>query len=121
MFWDERGHPNDQVQRGFKLIGASIKRRRLWLHWTQRHLEAVSGIDQSVISRIENGRQFGLRWGKLAILVDALGGLDVPHDAFLPPLASWNLTDRRPPNDQRRRRGDPNLPLERVALTGDRW
>ena len=39
-------------------------------------LEAESGIDQTVISRIENGKQYGLRWSRLAELVDALGGLD---------------------------------------------
>ena len=39
-------------------------------------LEAESGIDQTVISRIENGKQYGLRWSRLAELIDALGGLD---------------------------------------------
>ena len=36
-----------------------------------------SGIDQTVISRIENGKQYGIRWSRFALLVDALGGFDV--------------------------------------------
>ncbi len=36
----------------------------------------LAGIDQTVISRIENGKQFGLRWLRFADLVDALGGLE---------------------------------------------
>ena len=63
-------------QRGWDLLGATIRRRRLSLQWTQRVLEAESGIDQTVISRIENGKQYGLRWVRFAELVDALGGLD---------------------------------------------
>ena len=53
-----------------------VKARRHRLGWTQRYLELLSGIDQTVISRIENGKQFGLRWLRFADLVDALGGLD---------------------------------------------
>jgi hypothetical protein len=44
-----------------------------------------------VISRIENGRQYGLRWSRLAELVDALGGLDArgfEANAALPPCRS---------------------------------
>ena len=75
MTW---GEPlaDSRRQRGWHLLGAAIRRRRLSLGWTQRVLEAESGIDQTVISRIENGRQYGLRWSRLAELVDALGGLD---------------------------------------------
>jgi len=58
-----------------------IRRKRVWLLWTQRQLEAESGIDQTVISRLENGKQYGLRWSRLAELVDALGGLDIDASA----------------------------------------
>ena len=76
MTWFQR--PRDpQEQHGFDLIGATIKRRRASLGWTQRYLEAQCGIDQTVISRIENGKQYGLRWSRFADLVDALGGFDV--------------------------------------------
>jgi hypothetical protein len=33
-----------------------------------------------VISRLENGKQTGLRWVRLAQLVDALDGLESPKD-----------------------------------------
>jgi transcriptional regulator with XRE-family HTH domain len=74
MTWFDR--PRDpQEQHGFDLIGAEVKRRRLALGWSQRTLEAQSGIDQTVISRIENGKQYGIRWSRFARLVDALGGI----------------------------------------------
>ena len=83
MTWFER--PRDpQEQNGFNLIGAEVRRRRHALGWTQRHLEAYSGVDQTVISRIENGKQYGIRWSRFALLVDALGGLAPP-----PPREPW--------------------------------
>jgi transcriptional regulator with XRE-family HTH domain len=72
-------------QRGWNLLGAAIRRRRHSLQWTQRVLEAESGIDQTVISRIENGKQYGLRWVRFAELVDALGGLDARGFDASPP------------------------------------
>ena len=54
-------------------------------NWTQRQLGAYSGIDQAVICRLENGKQYGLRWSWLAALIDALGGLDVGPGAADPP------------------------------------
>ena len=70
------GRPRDpQEQHGFDLIGARDQASpRVALGWTQRYLEAQSGIDQTVISRIENGKQYGIRWSRFALLVDALGG-----------------------------------------------
>ena len=74
MTWFDR--PRDpQEQHGFDLIGAGVKVRRVALGWSQRVLEAQSGIDQTVISRIENGKQYGIRWSLFARLVDALGGI----------------------------------------------
>ncbi len=84
MNWDRQRPRDPQRQHGFDLIGWSIKRRRLSLHWTQRQLEVQAGIDQTVISRLENGRQYGLKWGRFADLVDALGGLDLPSGTFAP-------------------------------------
>ena len=73
------GRPRDpQEQRGFDLIGTEVKRRRVALGWTQRQLEGQSGVDQTVISRIENGKQYGIRWSRFALLVDALGGFGPP-------------------------------------------
>ena len=77
MSWNEPRFRDPQQQHGFDLIGASVKRKRVWLGWTQRKLEAESGIDQTNICRIENGKQYGFRWSRFADLVDAMGGLDV--------------------------------------------
>ena len=86
MTWREP-LPGSRRQRGWILLGVAIRRRRLSLHWTQRVLEAESGIDQTVISRVENGKQYGLRWVRLAELVDALGGLDARGSEASAPLA----------------------------------
>ena len=83
-------------QRGWHMLGAAIRRRRLSLQWTQRVLEAESGIDQTVISRIENGKQYGLRWSRLAELVDALGGLDARGFEASPPLPRPGFANPEP-------------------------
>jgi transcriptional regulator with XRE-family HTH domain len=64
-----------RAARGFRLIGRLVLRRRQRLGLSQRQLEHLSGVDQTVISRLENGRLGGLRWSRFAELVDALGGL----------------------------------------------
>jgi transcriptional regulator with XRE-family HTH domain len=81
--WDQR--PRDpQQQDGFDAIGAMVRRRRAWLGWSQRYLELRSGLDQTVISRIENGKQYGIRWSRFATLVGAMGGLDIPDATQTP-------------------------------------
>jgi transcriptional regulator with XRE-family HTH domain len=100
------GRPRDpQEQHGFDLIGAAIKRRRVALGWTQRQLEAQSGVDQTVISRIENGKQYGIRWSRFALLVDALGGFGGPAGR-----GPWPSPIPRPPGP----------PGRVVDLTGER-
>jgi transcriptional regulator with XRE-family HTH domain len=85
MPWEDEDFDTRQ-QRGFHLLGRTIRRRRASLGLSQRQLEAISGIDQTVISRIENGRQTGLRWVRLAQLVDAMDGLETgPVHNDLPP------------------------------------
>ena len=54
-------------------------------HLTQRQLESISGVDQTTISRLENGRLFGMRWTRFARLVHVLGGLAEADP--LPPVA----------------------------------
>src|SRR3954447_15994067 len=74
-----------QEQLGYKVIGRLIAARRRRLGWSQRYLEDRSGIDQTVISRVENGKQFGVRWARFATLVGAMGGLgDEPRPRHLP-------------------------------------
>jgi transcriptional regulator with XRE-family HTH domain len=91
MAWDDIPRKPEE-QRGFELVGATIRRKRLALGWTQRTLEAYSGIDQTVISRLENGKQYGLRWVRFARLVDALDGLELvppPTDRPRRPPRPW--------------------------------
>src|SRR3954451_8415265 len=85
MTWFGQRHRDPQRQHGFELFGRTLRRRRQWLGWTQRQLEAYSGIDQAVICRLENGKQYGLRWARLADLIDALGGLEVGPGSPDPP------------------------------------
>jgi len=91
MPWDDEPF-NTRQQRGFHLLGRTIRRRRASLGLSQRQLEALSGIDQTVISRLENGKQTGLRWVRLAQLVDALDGLETPLERPPPadPDAAWH-------------------------------
>jgi transcriptional regulator with XRE-family HTH domain len=89
--------PRDaQEKHGFVLIGVEVRRRRLLLGWSQRVLEAYSGIDQTVISRLENGKQYGMSWSRFARLVDALGGIG--PTASLKPRLTIDL-DRDDPDD----------------------
>lgn len=77
--------------RRFELIGGLVRRRRQRLSISQRQLEHLCGVDQTVISRLENGKLGGLRWSRFADVVGALGGLgeaDPPPARtrrFLPP------------------------------------
>ena len=58
-----------------------VKRRRRALGWSQRDLQKESGLAQSAISRLENGKLSGLRFARFARLVAAMNGLDpgAPH------------------------------------------
>jgi hypothetical protein len=83
----ERRFP--EVQRGWKLLGAAVKRRRIPLRWSQRDLERVSGVDQTVISRLENGVLSGMRFSRFARLVAAMNGLDVDRPHPPSPRRMW--------------------------------
>lgn len=87
MPWDSfdlDGLDPDAVD-GFKLIGRLFARRRRQLGMTRHTLELVSGVDQTVISRLETGRLRGIRWSRLAKIVAALGGIGESD----PPPAWW--------------------------------
>ena len=86
MSWDPSLWPNDRrVLRGLVFIGRVVKLRRNQRAISQRELERLSGVDQTVISRLENGKLYGLRWARFARIVDALGGLDVSAPVPEPP------------------------------------
>ena len=75
----ERWRP--EVQRGWAMIGAMVKRRRHAIRWSQRDLERACYVDQTIISRLETGKLAGMKFSRFAALVAAMGGLDVdaPH------------------------------------------
>jgi transcriptional regulator with XRE-family HTH domain len=77
--WDD-----DLTARGFAALGRLVRRRRHRLGITQNELEWLSGIDQTLISKLENGRLKGMRWSRFGRLVGALGGLadDDPEPAW---------------------------------------
>jgi transcriptional regulator with XRE-family HTH domain len=77
MPWDSDKPPRDpRVQRGMDLMGSALKRRRERLGMSQRELERRTGVDQSTISKFENGRRCGIRWSRFARIVAVLDGLD---------------------------------------------
>ena len=91
MAWtaEDRERRFPEVQRGLDLLGATVKRRRTAIRWSQRDLQRASGVHQSVISRLENGILSGIRFSRFARIVKAMNGLEVdaPHPPL--PIRSW--------------------------------
>ena len=69
-------------------MGEQLRRARLGNGWSQRRLERESGVDQTTISRLENGRLVSLRLLRIANLMHALGG-------------TWSLFDEIHRRDRR--------------------
>ncbi len=78
MPWNSEVHwlRDPLARRGFEMIGAAMRRQRERRGLSQRDVEASTGVDQSTISKLENGKRFGLRWHRFARVVAVLGGLD---------------------------------------------
>ena len=57
---------------GLTLIGSWIKEGRRATHMTQQLVENISGVDQSVISRLENGKVHSMRLVRLAAVIGAI-------------------------------------------------
>ena len=74
-----------QTQLGLDSLGRMIWRLRKRPGWTQRRLQERSGIHQSVISRLENGKQHAISGWRFARLIGALGGVDPPPEGTLSP------------------------------------
>ena len=90
MPWDAVNQPPEpQVQRGMELIGAAARRARRRHRWSQRDLEERTGIDQTTISRFENGLRCGMRWSRFATLVAVLDGLDFGIPDQMPEPVRW--------------------------------
>jgi transcriptional regulator with XRE-family HTH domain len=61
-----------EIRHGLEVIGEAIRSGRRDRRWTQFALERASGVDQTVISRLENGRLTSLRLIRLAAIFAAL-------------------------------------------------
>jgi transcriptional regulator with XRE-family HTH domain len=88
-----KGSPlTDRQVEGLKQIGAQLRRARLGNGWSQRRLERASGVDQTTISRLENGRLASLRLVRIAALMQAVGGtwqiVEEPPTKLMPRTAS---------------------------------
>ena len=69
---DQPGYPNVAFE-GMVTIGNSVREARRRAVLSQRQLAQLCGLDQSVISRLENGKLPNLRWWRFAGLVAVLG------------------------------------------------
>jgi transcriptional regulator with XRE-family HTH domain len=65
-------HPIDQEL--LIAIGADLRRRRQEAGLTQRQLEALTNVDQTTISRVENGRISTFRLHRYARLLAGVEG-----------------------------------------------
>jgi transcriptional regulator with XRE-family HTH domain len=54
-------------------LGQAIRGLRLYHGLTQQQLEEISGLDQTVISRLERGRRVHVRMSRLLALLGAMG------------------------------------------------
>ncbi len=61
-------------------IGIAFRRARAAQRLSQRQLEGMSGVPQSTISRLENGRMPSVRASRLARLVKVLGRVVIDAD-----------------------------------------
>jgi transcriptional regulator with XRE-family HTH domain len=83
-----------------ELLGRGLLRLRLYLGWSQRAIEHVSGVDQSTISRLETGHAANVGSARICAILRALQVGDV---VFLPRFSTVEPT-----------------PLE-LMLRGDPW
>jgi len=65
----------EELQFGLELIGQWIYDRRRETRMSQARLGELAAVDQSTISRLENGKLRSLRLIRLAAIVAALNGM----------------------------------------------
>jgi transcriptional regulator with XRE-family HTH domain len=86
------------------LIGSQVKTARVHASLTQRQVEELTGIDQTTISRLENGKGGAMPLDRFAALLRAIDAeirpIDRPVPAWLAPLI---VPDDGDPDD-----GDPD-------------
>ena len=68
------------------LVGAQVRAARMVASLTQRQVEDLTGIDQSTVSRLENGKGSNMPLGRFAALLVAIDAEIHPVDR---PVPSW--------------------------------
>ena len=69
------------VDFGLRCLGRALFDARRHAGYNQSQLARISGVHQSTISRIERGRLDGMRLRRLAVLIAALGGIEIDLEA----------------------------------------
>lgn len=84
-------------------FGRRVRHVRMAMGLSQRALAAMIGIDQSVISRFENGRAPGIRFDKVISIIAALDidRLDGLRATRMPPRATELLPEDLSADDAR--------------------
>jgi transcriptional regulator with XRE-family HTH domain len=78
---DHRPHDHPMV-----VVGAQVRAARVHASLTQRQVEDLTGIDQSTVSRLENGKGSNTPLGRFAALLVAIDAEIRPVDR---PVPSW--------------------------------
>jgi transcriptional regulator with XRE-family HTH domain len=65
------------VDFGLECLGRALFDARRRAGYTQSQLARISGVHQGTISRIERGKLDGMRLRRLAVLIAALGGIEI--------------------------------------------
>jgi transcriptional regulator with XRE-family HTH domain len=68
------------------LVGGQVRAARMHASLTQRQVEDLTGIDQTVISRLENGKGSNMPLGRFAALLISIDAEIRPAERRVP---SW--------------------------------
>lgn len=73
MIVDPRRRAEPEIESLMRALGADIRRARWQAGISQSGLEVLSGVDQTTISRLENGIAPGLRLVRLVTILAPIG------------------------------------------------
>ena len=81
MAWDASKDIEPEVLAGRKIIGAAVRRARLRHALSQRQLGSYVFLDQTTISKLENGKLKGIRFSMLCRVIGTVsraGAFELP-------------------------------------------
>jgi transcriptional regulator with XRE-family HTH domain len=92
-----RGRDHRPPRHPLVVVGGQVRAARMHASLTQRQVEDLTGIDQTSISRLENGRGSNMPLGRFALLLAAIDAEIRPADRPVPTwIAPLLLADERP-------------------------